>query len=67
MKNSILVLVTIFVSYFTQIKAQAVLYICSETGAYGYCYGTGELENCAYKKCLEAGGKHPSLSMQVYN
>ena len=41
-------------------KAQTSVYVCSKTGAYGYCYGNNNVSNCAYNKCIENGGKSPS-------
>jgi hypothetical protein len=39
--------------------AQTSVYVCSTNGAYGFCYGTHSVANCAYNKCIEAGGTTP--------
>lgn len=38
-------------------QAQSAVYICSSTGAYGYCYGTANVATCAYDRCVSYGGK----------
>jgi len=43
------------------LSAQSAVYFCSETGYYGYCYGSSDAENCAYKNCLREGGKSPRI------
>jgi len=49
-------------------NAQTAVYYCGETGYYGYCYGTADVQNCAYNKCINAGGKSPRLvGSIVYN
>jgi hypothetical protein len=42
-------------------KAQTAVYMCTETGAYGYAYGTSNALTQAYNNCINYGGKHPSL------
>lgn len=37
--------------------AQTSVYVCSTTGAYGYCYGSNEVANCAKTRCENYGGK----------
>ncbi|MBJ6111830.1 hypothetical protein MUN81_22585 (plasmid) [Hymenobacter sp. 5317J-9] len=40
-------------------KAQMAAYLCSQTGAYGYCYGNNDVANCAYQRCQSMGGTSP--------
>lgn len=39
--------------------AQTSVYVCSTNGAYGFCYGSNKVSNCAYNKCINYGGKTP--------
>ncbi len=43
-------------------QAQTVVYKDLKTGDIGYCHGP-KAKDCAYRKCLDAGGKNP---VQVY-
>ena len=43
-----------------QLKAQTSVFYCSETGAYGYCYGKSNVKTCAYNQCVNHGGTSPS-------
>jgi hypothetical protein len=40
-------------------SAQSSMYVCTTTGVYWFCYGTTNVENCAYNKCIQYGGKTP--------
>lgn len=47
------------------LKAQTAVYVCSSTGAYGFCYGNSSVSSCARNKCVEYGGKSPYLILSV--
>lgn len=47
------------------LKAQTAVYVCSSTGAYGFCYGNSSVSSCARTKCVEYGGKSPYLILSV--
>ena len=49
------------IGLYSQLQAQTAVYFCSETGAYGYCTGSSNVQNCAYQKCLDYGGRYPQL------
>lgn len=59
MKNLEFMLLALLLCTVTVIKAQSAIYVCSTTGVYGFCYGTTDVETCAYNKCLQYGGKTP--------
>ncbi|TGE23815.1 hypothetical protein E5K00_00950 [Hymenobacter aquaticus] len=40
-------------------NAQTAAYLCSQTGAYGYCYGNSNVNGCAYNMCVKYGGTSP--------
>lgn len=42
-----------------KINAQTSVYLCSSTGAIGYCYGNRDVANCAYSRCIDYGGTTP--------
>ncbi|AUD06119.1 hypothetical protein [Spirosoma pollinicola] len=44
-----------------QVKGQAAVYVCSENGAWGSCYGYSNVTTCAYNKCINEGGRYPQL------
>ena len=44
-----------------QVNAQTAVYVCSENGAWGYCYGYSNVTTCAYNKCKNEGGRSPQL------
>ena len=54
-----LALFCIFATVSYQGKAQSAAYLCSQTGAYGYCYGNNNVARCAYEKCQGMGGTSP--------
>lgn len=41
------------------LKAQTAVYVCSQTGAFGFCYGYSNVTTCAYNKCIQMGGRSP--------
>lgn len=45
--------------------AQTSVYVCSQTGAYGYCYGNASASQCAYNNCIRYGGKSPYAVVSV--
>lgn len=61
MKKSFLLLVLPLLFFSIQLNAQSAVYYCSETGYYGYCYGTPDAQDCAYNNCVKYGGKSPRL------
>lgn len=44
-----------------QAKGQSAVYVCSENGAWGCCYGYSNVTTCAYNKCMSEGGRYPQL------
>jgi len=65
MKNFESVLIAAFLCFGTVARAQSAAYVCTSTGAYGFCYGVADVEKCAYNKCLQYGGKTPSSAGYV--
>ncbi len=65
-KLSFLFILPILCCYL-QLGAQTAVYYCSETGYYGYCYGTSDVGNCAYNNCLREGGRSPRLIGSIVN
>jgi len=59
MKNFNFLPIALFLFFGSIAHAQSAIYVCSTTGAYGFCYGTTDVEECAYNKCLQYGGKSP--------
>ncbi len=48
-------------------KAQTAVYMCTETGAYGYAVGTPDVLTRAYNYCINYGGKYPSLVFSTFS
>lgn len=65
MKKFEYTLIALFLCLNTVARAQSAMYVCTTTGTYGFCYGTADVEKCAYNKCLQYGGKSPSSAGYV--
>lgn len=63
MKNKLRFLLVCFVMVFGSFlsKAQTTVYVCTTTGAYGFCYGGSNTSGCAYSECIKRGGQTPSV------
>lgn len=69
MKKIILLLIIagIFGLLANSAKAQTAVYLCTETGAIGYCYGNSNVADCAYDSCISYGGTYPSAFFSYYS
>lgn len=65
MKTLLLSVAILFGAYL--VNAQTSVYVCAETGAYGYCSGSNDVSSCAYNKCIDYGGKSPYSILSVYS
>lgn len=59
MRNLKHVLTGLFLVFGLTAHTQSAAYVCTTTGAYGYCYGRADVEKCAIDKCIQYGGKTP--------
>lgn len=60
MKRLILPVIILFSACFlNNVKAQTAVYLCTATGAFGYCHGYQNPNNCAYNMCVQYGGQTP--------
>lgn len=68
MKKLILILIVAGIFNFlnNSAKAQTAVYLCTETGAFGYCYGNNDVATCAYNSCISYGGTYPSSFFSHY-
>ncbi len=69
MKKIILLLIVagFFSLLVNSAKAQTAVYLCTETGAFGYCYGNSNVATCAYNNCISYGGTYPSSLLSYYS
>lgn len=65
LKFSLAIFTFCFISLFNTSQAQTSVYVCSETGAYGFCYGSNDVANCALNKCKNYGGTSPSQILSM--
>ncbi len=66
MKPLTITLFAIILFATTSIQAQTSVYLCTETGAFGYCYGTSDAASCAYENCVRFGGESPVNILTTY-
>lgn len=66
MKNLKKTFTIIFITLTSFCFSQTAAYYCSQTGAVGFCYGYGNVKECAYNQAYRYGATNPQLILN-YN